>query len=105
MVEIEQYNFEWKLKAEQQKASNAHSAKAEDRWQPYRDRFNELINKGITESKAIYTIQDEIEAINKKYMDEGKEMPLKTRKSPKTDKYNPRPNRTTLYRQLVKKSK
>ncbi|MEI6709264.1 MAG: hypothetical protein WCK96_19250 [Methylococcales bacterium] len=104
MVEVEQYNFEWKLKAEQQKASNAHLAKAEDRWQPYREKFNEYIRQGKEEKDAKRKIGNEIQRLNQELVKQGKKPLCNGEEDKKTGQYNYRPDRSTLGRQLMEKN-
>lgn len=79
------------IKGNQQIPSKAKQQQTLDKWQPYKDKYNELVNGGMKSSEALYKIGNIIE--------------LAIRDYPETTPFTKRPDRTTLYRQLVTNQK
>ena len=63
----------------------------DEKWLPYREKYNELIADGIEQKVALNMIGNKIEAAIKA--------------NPAQTPFDKRPNRTTIYRQLVEKFK
>lgn len=75
------------IKGNQQIPSKAKQQQTEDKWQPYRGKYDELLMEGMKSSLALYKIDNMIK--------------LAIRDYPETTPFKKRPNRTTLHRQLV----